>query len=276
MPKLDAHQHFWDLERFPYPWLSPAVTPLYRNFLPADLAQHLAACGIDGTVVVQATHSTAETQWLLSLARDTPFIKGVVAWFDLTAPDLTAQLEAALASGPLCGVRHQVHDEPDPAWLLQEPVLRGLRAIAAAGLPYDLLVRPSHLPILPRLFEAVPQGSWVIDHIAKPAMGRGVMQPWLNELRRVARYENVSCKLSGLITEAGPGWSAETIKPYVDEVLELFGPARLMFGSDWPVCELAGSYEQVHDLIAQFVESLSPGEQDAIWSGAARRVYHLR
>src|SRR5438477_7865415 len=168
MEKLDTHQHFWDVDRFHYPWLSPAMTILNRDYLPADLAPHLAACGIDGTVVVQATHDAAETHWLLSLARQTSFIKGIVGWFDLTAPDLPAQLAAAMAEGPLCGVRHQVHDEPDPAWLLREPVLRGLRTLASLGMPYDMLVRPVHLPLLPQLFAAVPNGRWVIDHIAKP------------------------------------------------------------------------------------------------------------
>src|SRR5262249_4025470 len=158
--------------------------------------------------------------------------------------DLEAQIERAMVNGPLCGVRHQVHDEADPQWLLRAEVVRGLRVLARIGLPYDLLVRPVHLPVLPRLFAIVPDMPWIVDHIAKPEIAHGRMQPWLNDLQRVAAHPNVYCKLSGMITEARHDWTVADIRPYFERVLELFSPARLMFGSDWPVCLLAGSYQQ--------------------------------
>lgn len=275
MLKIDAHQHFWDLGRLHYPWLSPSLTTLYRDFRPADLAPHLAACGVDGTVFVQATHAVEETRWVFGLAREAGFIKGVVAWLDLTAPDLGDQVDQLRAEGPLVGVRHQVHDEPDEAWLLRPDVMAGLRTLAAKGLPYDLLVRPPHLPHLPRLFETVPNMTWVVDHLAKPLIARGEMEPWQSDLRRVAEYPNVVCKVSGMITEARPDWTPGDIRPYFDAVLEMFGPSRLMFGSDWPVCLLRGSYEQVHGLVAQFVAGLSENEQAAVWGGTAARIYNL-
>ncbi len=273
--KIDAHQHFWDLGRLRYPWLSPDLTVLYRDFRPPDLAPHLAACRVDGTVFVQATHAVEETRWVFELAREAPFIKGVVGWLDLTAPDLADQVDALRADGPLVGVRHQVHDEPDDEWLLRAEVVQGLRTLAAKGLPYDLLVRPPHLPHLPRLFEAVPHMTWVVDHIAKPRITAGEVEPWRSDLRRVAEYPNVVCKVSGMITEDRPAWTADQIRPYFDAVLDMFGPSRLMFGSDWPVCLLRGSYEQVHDLVAQFVAGLSDDEQAAVWGGTAERVYKL-
>ncbi len=275
MLKIDTHQHFWDLQRLTYPWLKPDMQPLYRNYVPSDLAPSLAACGVSGTIVVQATHDVAETEWLLSLAREASFIKGVVGWFDLMSPDLEAQVEAAMGRAPFCGVRHQVHDEPDPEWLLQERVVRGLRVLGHRGLPYDLLVRPVHLPVLPTLFATVPNMTWVVDHIAKPEIAHAPMQPWLADLRRVAAYPNVFCKLSGMVTEARRNWTLDDIRPYFEHVLEMFGPSRLMFGSDWPVCLLAGSYQQVHDLAAQLSASLSSTEQEAIWSRTARAVYHI-
>ena len=273
--KIDAHQHFWDLGRLHYPWLSPSLTVLHRDFRPPDLAPHLAACGVDGTVFVQATHAVAETRWVFELAREAEFIKGVVGWLDLTAPDLADQVDRLRAEGPLVGVRHQVHDEPDEAWLLRPAVVQGLRTLAATGMPYDLLVRPPHLPHLPRLFDAVPHMTWVVDHIAKPLIAQGEMEPWRRDLRRVAEYPNVVCKVSGMITEASADWTPDDIRPYFDAVLAMFGPRRLLFGSDWPVCLLRGSYEQVHGLVGQFVAELSEDEQAAVWGGTAARVYGL-
>lgn len=275
MLKIDSHQHFWDLQRLNYPWLKPNLHTLYRNYFPSDLAPELAACGVHGTIVVQATHDHAETEWLLSLAQETSFIKGVVGWFDLLASNLDEQIDEMKTKGPLCGVRHQVHDEPDPEWLLQEPVIRGLQTLGRKGLPYDLLVRPVHLPLLPKLFESVPDMTSVVDHLAKPEIARARRQPWLDDLRRVAAYPNVYCKISGMITEARRNWTMDDICSYFEHVLSMFGPTRLMFGSDWPVCLMAGSYRQVHDLTAQLIEALSPSEQEATWSRTARVVYNL-
>lgn len=275
MLKIDAHQHFWHLTKFNYPWLSPSLSVLYRNYEPADLAPLLEACGVSGTVIVQATHDTAETRWFLSLAQQASFIKGVVGWVDLTAPDLAEQVAELQTLGPLCGIRHQVHDEVDQAWLVRPAVLQGLQTLARLGIAYDLLVRPPHLPVLPRLFDAVPNMVWIIDHIAKPSIAQGITQPWLDDMRRVAAYPNVVCKVSGMITEGRPDWTTADFKPYVEPVLEMFGADRLMFGSDWPVCLLAGSYTQVHDLVAAYTQTLSVTEQAAIWGGTAQKVYQL-
>ena len=276
MKKLDAHQHFWQLQKFNYPWLTPSNEVLYRDFDPADLQPHLAECGVDGTIAVQATHSQAETEWLLSLTHQNSFIKGVVGWLDLNGPDLEQSLADLVAKGPLVGLRHQVHDESDPAWLLQERVIRGLELVARQGLVYDLLVRPAHLPHLPALFEAVPTGRWVIDHLAKPEIKNHHLEPWLTGMRQAAQYPNVYCKLSGMITEADQSnWSIEDLRIYFESVLELFGPSRLLFGSDWPVCLLAGSYSQVNGLVEQLLQTLSPAEEAAIWSGTASRVYGI-
>ncbi len=277
MLKIDAHQHFWNLQRFEYPWLTPDLPTLYRNFEPDDLAPELTSNDISGTIVVQATHSEAETAWFLALAEANPFIKGVVGWLDLTAYNLEERLDRALAQGPLCGVRHQVHDEPDVEWLLQGKVVRGLRLLAEKNLTYDLLLRPPHLKILPALFEAVPSARWVIDHLAKPLIKRGEIEPWLTDLKRVSYYPNVYCKVSGMITEADhANWTIEDIRPYFEQVLRLFGPSRLLFGSDWPVCLLAGSYSRVNALLAQLVATLSETEQAAIWGQTALEAYRTR
>ncbi len=276
MLKIDAHQHFWNPGTLHYPWLTPDLSVLYRPFGPADLAPHLAARGVDGTIVVQATHNEAETAWLLDLAGATPWIAGVVGWVDLTADDLDEKIDRFVARGPLRGIRHQVHDEPDPHWLLRPEVNRGLQTLARRGLVYDLLLRPVHLPILPRLFEAVPGMRWVLDHLAKPEIKSGRVEPWLAGMREVARYPNVTCKVSGMITEADhTRWTVDDIRPYFGHVLDLFGPSRLMWGSDWPVCLLAGSYEQVHDLVHDLTALLSREEQALIWGGTARTVYQL-
>ena len=276
MLKIDAHQHFWNPGTLHYPWLAPDLAVLYRPFVPADLVPHVTAHGVDGTIVVQATHDEAETTWLLELATTTPWIAGVVGWVDLASDDLAEKLGRFIARGPLCGVRHQVHDEPDPHWLLRPEVIRGLQTLARRGLVYDLLLRPMHLPILPRLFEAVPGMRWVIDHLAKPEIKSGRVEPWLSGMREAARYPNVFCKISGMITEADhTRWTADDIRPYFEHVLELFGPSRLMWGSDWPVCLLAGGYERVHDLAQDLIVRLPRVEQAMIWGATARAVYQL-
>ncbi len=274
MEKLDAHQHFWDMQRCEYPWLGPELGPIFRNFVPDDLAPTLAESGVSGTIAVQATHSQVETEWYLELAQNYPFIKGVVGWLDLTAYDFEEKLDTLATKGPLCGLRHQVHDEPQVEWLLQPKVLRGLRLLAAKDYTFDLLVRPPHLPMLPALFEAVPNGRWVIDHLAKPLIKSGELEPWLTDMRRVAYHPNVYCKVSGMITEADhQNWTVDNIRPYFEAVLQMFGPKRLLYGSDWPVCLLAGRYQQVHDLVASLIAALSSDEQAAIWAGTARQAY---
>jgi L-fuconolactonase len=276
MLKIDAHQHFWQLERVNYPWLTPALAPIYRNFEPPDLAPELAACGVAGTVIVQATHSIIETEWHLELSNTIDFVKGVVGWLDLSAPDITDQIARLQTQGRLCGIRHQVHDESAFDWLLQPPIIAGLKKVAESGLAYDLLVRPSHLKYLPPLVEQIPSARWVIDHIAKPDIKTGQFADWAADMAVLAQYPTVYCKVSGMITEADhANWSNEAIKPYFEKVLELFGAHRLMYGSDYPVCLLAGSYRRVHDLVAALLAPLSAGEQAAIWGLTAQGFYKL-
>jgi L-fuconolactonase len=223
---VDAHQHFWDPERADYPWMTDE---LRRRYGPEDLEPVLRAHGVDGTVVVQARHSLDETRELLELARSTPFVLGVVGWVDLTG-DVAAQL--AGLDGPLVGVRHQVHDEPDPSWLLRGDVQRGLAAVGEAGLVYDLLVRTRELPAARETVRRHPELQFVLDHVAKRPPDDG---PWTAAVRGLAEYPNVACKLSGLFTEFDPAGT-------VERALDWFGPERCMFGSDWPVCLLAAEY----------------------------------
>jgi L-fuconolactonase len=277
MQKLDAHQHFWQLARVNYPWLTPELTPIYRNFEPSDLAPELEVCGVSGSVIVQATHALAETEWHLSLSNEVDFVKGVVGWVDLRAPDVSEQLQRLKSLGKLCGIRHQVHDEPAIDWLLQTEIISGLKQVANGDLVYDLLVRPPHLKLLPELFEQVPQMYWVIDHLAKPEIKAQRFDDWAQAMAKVAAFPNVYCKVSGMITEADhANWTIEDIKPYFEQVLELFGADRLLYGSDYPVCLLAGDYQQVHDLVAVLLSSLSADEQAAIWGQTALKIYKIK
>ncbi|MEO8130651.1 MAG: amidohydrolase family protein [Bryobacteraceae bacterium] len=252
--RIDSHQHFWDLDRLSYPWIPPAPSPLRRNFLPRDLKPKLQRNRFDGSVTVQATTMPEEAEWLLDLAAQNEFILGVVAWVDLTSPALGHVLDALQANPKFKGVRHPVHDEPDDRWLLRADVLGGLRELERRRIPFDLLLRPQHLTLVPRLVDEVPDLPMVIDHIAKPKIAQRVMQGWAQDMEQIARIPHIHAKLSGMITEAEPAsWTADDLRPYVQFVLGLFGPDRLMFGSDWPVCLLAGSWKEV---LAAFTQAL--------------------
>lgn len=254
--RIDAHQHFWDVQRFGYPWMPQAESPLRRNFLPGQLEPILERSRFDGSVVVQAATLLEETRWLLDLASQYAFIRGVVGWVDLTDPRMGATLDELQLHPKFKGVRHPVHDEPDVAWLLRPNVLRGLGELARRAIPFDLLLRPEHLKIVPRLAERVPALRLAIDHIAKPPIAAQKMEGWAEDMETAARIPQIYCKLSGMITEADPlGWKPEHLRPYVQHVFSLFGPGRLMFGSDWPVCLLAGSWKQV---LAAFTQALGP------------------
>lgn len=229
---------------------------LRRDYLPEHLEPRLAESNFDGTVVVQANTVIEETWWLLDLAARTESIKGVVAWVDLTDPRVGDVLDECGRSEKFHGVRHIVHDEPDLRWLLRADVLRGLRELARRDIPYDLLLRPPHLTLITELADRVPGLRMVIDHIAKPLIASKVMEPWARELEVVSRIPGMHCKLSGMITEADhTAWSADDLRPYVQHVLSLFPVDRLMFGSDWPVCRLAGSWKKV---LAAFTQACGP------------------
>lgn len=272
--RIDAHQHFWDLDRFPYPWMPPAPSKLRANYLPEQLARILARNRFDGSIVVQATTVPGEAHWLLELASEHESILGVVAWVDLTSPELGRTLDELQRHPKLCGVRHPAHDEPDANWLVREDVLRGLAELARRGLPYDLLLFPQHLPLVPQIAERIPELRMVIDHIAKPRIAAGQMDGWAQDMERAAAIPQVYAKLSGMITEADhANWKSEELKPFVQHVYGLFGPERLMFGSDWPVCLLAGTWKEV---LAAFTQALGPLSQEArseLLGGTAQRFY---
>ncbi len=273
---IDAHQHFWDIQRFQYPWMPAGESPLRRNFLPHQLAPILERNNFHGSVVVQANTVLEETHWLLELAEQHEFIRGVVGWVDLTDPRLGATLDGLQRHRKFKGVRHLVHDEPDVNWLVREDVLRGLSELARRDIPYDLLLRPRHLKLVPRIAERVPSLLMVIDHIAKPPIAAQSLDGWAEDMAAAAKISQVHCKLSGMITEADPrGWKAEHLRPYVKYVLEQFGPERLMFGSDWPVCTLAGTWKEV---LAAFTQAAGPQPieaRDRLLGATAARFYRL-
>jgi L-fuconolactonase len=274
--RIDAHQHFWDLNLLDYYWMPPGESVLRRNYLPEDLWPILEENRFDGSVLVQANRVMRETHWLLELASANAFILGVVAWVDLTDPDLPHVLDGLQNNPKFKGVRHLVHDEPDPEWLLRPEVLRGLRELARRGIPYDLLLRPVHLPMIPRVATEVPGLPMVIDHIAKPLIAAQKMDGWAEDIAVASKIPGLHCKLSGMITEADPGnVTADALRPYVQHVLSLFEPERLMFGSDWPVCKLAGSWKTVLALFTQAIGAQTIEVREQILGETARRFYKL-
>ncbi|WP_428832436.1 amidohydrolase family protein [Amycolatopsis dongchuanensis] len=275
--RVDAHHHVWDLAVRDQPWITgPALAPLRRDFGLPELAPQAAAQGVTATVVVQTVSDEQETVELLTLAGP---VAAVVGWTDLTAPDVAERL-AALGERPggshLRGLRHQAQDEPDPRWLCREDVRRGLRAVADAGLVYELLVTPAQLPAAVETVTAVPECRFVLDHLAKPTVAAGGWEPWASDLARLAALPNVDCKLSGLVTGADwDRWSVRDLRPYADHALGLFGPERILFGSDWPVCTLAADYERVVRTAETLTEALSENERAGVFGGNAVRVYGL-
>jgi L-fuconolactonase len=275
---IDSHQHFWQLSQpFDYRWLdAPALAPIKRDFLPEHLKPHLDAVGVQKSVFVQTQHNLDENRWALSLADRHPFIAGVVGWVDLRSPACEEQLLEMRRHPKFVGVRHITQDEPDDEFILRPEVVRGLKVLQKHGVPFDLLFYHRHLPLLPALARQLPDLPMVIDHLAKPAIKDQAIFDWLLALRSASAFPNVFCKLSGLVTEAEWGnWCAEDLEPYVRAAVDLFGPERCMFGSDWPVCELAASYEQVHAVLIEALGPLSDSERSAIFGGTAARFYRL-
>ena len=273
---IDSHQHFWQVGRFDYPWMSSDLGVLYRDYLPNDLAPILEENGINKTVLVQASNSVAESKWLLELANANSLIAGVVGWVDLMSPDINMQLDELCADPKFKGVRHLVESEPDDDWLVQPAVLTGLRQLSARGLSYDLLVHTRHLKHVPHVAESCPELALVIDHLAKPPIARAEIKEWSQALQPLARYSNIYGKLSGLVTEANwNSWQTDDLRPYVDIALESFGADRMMFGSDYPVCLLATSYDRVLDSFQEILKSLSDADRDKIFSQNAEKFYRL-
>ena len=271
--RIDSHQHFWSYDEPQYQWI-PKGSALHRDWLPNDLAPLLAKAGLDGCIAVQARQTVEESRWLLTLADRAPIIKGVVGWVDLQSGRVEDQL-AELSKHPrFVGVRHVVQDEPDVDFMLRPDFLRGIGKLKPFKLTYDILIFPKQLPAAIELVKRFPEQAFVLDHIAKPFIKAGTISPWRKQIRELAQAPNVLCKVSGMITEAdSANWKPSDFKPYLDIVFEAFGEERLMYGSDWPVCLLAGSYERVFGLVDDYTRQLS-GEVHAKFFGSnAARFY---
>lgn len=273
---VDAHQHFWRLDRGDYGWLTPALVPLYRDFMPEQLAPLLQRHGVAGTVLVQAAPTEAETRFLLDLADCTPFVRGVVGWTDLERPDAPDRVAGLAAHPKLAGLRPMVQDIADDDWLLRPNLAPALAAMAAHDLAFDALVLPRHLKRLAVLRDRHPDLRIVVDHGAKPAIRDRAFDAWAEDIAAVAADGRTSCKLSGLLTEAAPGAGAGDLRPYVEHLLACFGPDRLIFGSDWPVLMLAGPYGVWIAMVRGFLAGLDEAERVAVMGGNAARVYRLR
>lgn len=277
-PTIDAHHHLWQpAQPFDYRWLdAPALAPIRRDFLPADLKPHLKSVGVDSTVVVQTQHDTRENHWALDLATRHPFIAGVVGWVDLSGPDCESQLREVKGHPKFVGIRHLTQDEPDDNFIVRDDVVRGLRVLEKHGIPFDLLIHRRHLRHVPTVAARLPDLPLVIDHLAKPRIKERRTDDWLTDFQTAATFPNVFCKLSGMVTEADwTHWKPQDLVPYVRAAVDAFGPERLMFGSDWPVCELAASYLEVFEALVHALGPLSGTERSLIFGGTAARFYGL-
>lgn len=274
--RIDAHHHLWIYSMENYGWISGEMGAIARDFLPDDLEKEIAAAGVDGTVVVQASHTLHETEWLLGLAKDSKHIRGVVGWAPISSAAFPGILDKWRGEKKLKGLRHVIQDEPDENFMYREDFNRGVAQLAGTGLVYDILIYERHLPAAIAFVDRHPKQVFVLDHIAKPSIRDGVFEPWARNLRELARRENVYCKVSGMVTEADwEKWTSEDLRPYFEIVLGAFGPARLMAGSDWPVCLLATSYSKWFATLREFAQALSASEKDLIFGEVAAQVYSL-
>jgi L-fuconolactonase len=273
--RLDSHQHFWRYDSSQYPWIKPHW-PIRRDFLPPDLQPLLAEAGLEGCIAVQARQSLEETCWLLQLANEYPMIRGVVGWVDLRSERIEDQLVDLARHPRFVGVRHVLQDEPDDAFMLHPDFRRGVRKLKQFRLAYDLLIFPRQLPAAIELVSAFPDQPFVLDHLAKPSIREGTMSPWRERVQELAKAPNVCCKISGMVTEAD--WKSrrpQNFKPYLDVVFEAFGPDRLMYGSDWPVCLLAAAYGEVFSLVNEYVSQLPAKQCEDFFGGNCARFYRI-
>lgn len=273
---IDAHHHLWRYNDRDYGWMSNDMIALRQNYLLPELEQVTRASGVTGTIAVQARQTLEETESLLQMAAANPLLQGVVGWVPLIAPNVADDLDRFAADPRLKGVRHVLHDEQDDFYMLRDDFNRGVSLLASRGLAYDILIFEKHLPQTLTFVDRHPNQIFVVDHIAKPKIRAGELSPWQKNLAELARRENVYCKISGMATEADwTAWTQEQLRPYFDAVLQAFGPSRLMFGSDWPVLTLAGSYQRWVETFRWFIADLSPHEQEQIGRGTAIRAYRL-
>jgi len=275
--RIDAHQHFWVYEPREYEWIDQSMGVLQRDFLPADLEPELKRTGFDGCIAVQARQTLAETRWLVELAEQFPFVKGVVGWVDLRSPELRAVLQSFAGNRKLVGVRHIVQSEPDDLFLLQPDFLRGIATLEEFGLAYDILIYTKHLRVAAEFVARFPRHRFVLDHLAKPPIKRGDLREWRRGIGELAKFPNLMGKLSGLVTEADwVAWKPEQITACVDVAFECFGASRLMIGSDWPVCTLAGPYVRVMAIVMEYVQQqYSAEEREAVFGGNAAKLWRL-
>ncbi|WP_339740715.1 amidohydrolase family protein [uncultured Sunxiuqinia sp.] len=273
---IDTHHHFWNYNPVDFDWIDDEMASIRKNFLPKDLKESLLETGVQGVVSVQARQSLEETDWLLEMAEEHDFIKGIVGWLPLAAENIQQVLEQYSGNPWLKGVRHVVQGESDPAFILGKDFNRGISQLKNDGLVYDILILEHQLPNTIRFVDQHSEQQFIVDHIAKPKIKHNETEPWARNLKELARRENVSCKISGMVTEADyHSWTKEQLQPYFDVVLEAFGPSRLMYGSDWPVCLVATSYSDWLNLVKDMLSGLSPDEQEQIFSRNAKHFYHL-
>lgn len=275
-PRIDAHQHFWQIARADYGWLTPALGPIHRDFGPADLAPLLARHGISSTILVQAAPTEAETRFLLGIAAKTPFIAGVVGWTDFEAPDIARKIAALAADPLLVALRPMVQDIADESWLACPELAPAFEAMIAHGLVFDALLKPEHIPAALSLLSRHPDLAVAIDHAAKPDLVAGNLADWREGIDALAAHPQALCKLSGLVTEAARDWTIETLRPVAEHLLSTFGPDRLIFGSDWPVVTLRADYARWFETATALLSGCSESEREAIFGGNAARLYLAR
>jgi L-fuconolactonase len=274
--RIDAHHHLWIYRAEEFPWIGENMQVLARNFSLDDLRQEFAAAGIHGGVAVQARQSVEETNWLLSLAKQSDLLRGVVGWAPICSKDFPHILERLLEERKLVGLRHVIQDELDDNFILQDEFNEGIQRLSDTRLTYDVLIYERHLPAAISFVDRHPNQVFILNHLAKPLIRDRILDPWRLNIRELAKRDNVYCKISGMVTEARwTNWTIQDLAPYFDVVLEAFGPARLLAGSDWPVCRLACSYERWFSVLAELTKNLSPDEQSSIFGGVATNVYSL-
>lgn len=274
--RIDAHQHFWNYDVVRDAWMTDEMGVIKKDFRPSDLKPILDRNQIEGTVLVQVQQDNQENQWLLNIARSHSFVKGVVGWIDFTAPNLKEQLETFSGEDLLKGFRHIVQSEKDPDFLNRPHFLEGVKALSGYGFTYDMLIYHHQLPMAARFAKELDGQPLVLDHIAKPDIRGGEWKTWSEGIKMLAQFPHVFCKISGMVTEANwLGWKAENFKIYLDVVTEAFGPSRMMYGSDWPVCELAGGYDAQYNIVSNYFNSFSADEKTCLFGLNASRFYKL-
>ncbi len=274
---IDSHQHFWDLDRFQYKWMPSGPSILRRNYLPEDILPEIHENNVSGTILVEAHSSDEESDLMLTWAEQYDFIAGVICWADLTSKRLTERLEILQSWKKFVGIRHQIESEPDDSWILREPVIEGLKQLARMDIPFDLVVFPRHLRFVPQLSQRIPTLKLVLDHMGKPPIVNQEFESWASDIRKIAEIPTIHCKVSGLVTEADHAtWSVAQLRPYIQFVLDQFGADRLMWGSDWPVCLKAASYQEVLQAFLESVGDLNDSDQAALLGRNATTFYVLK